>query len=175
MERISVFCRKNGRYIWTGIVLLYLGFIYHNSLTPAVESAQQSGTVLLMLQTALDRMGFDSSWLTDHIVRKTAHFAEFALLGLLLWNCLRSWRLTMPLRVAAEAFLSLFLPFFDETLQLFTEGRSAQVDDVWLDVAGVCFGTLFMVIVAALVRRLRGRARGGQSGKGESEHDGFSG
>ena len=49
-------------------------------------------------------------------------------------------------RVTAEAFLSLFLPFLDETIQLFTEGRSGQVDDVWLDVAGVCFGTLCMVI-----------------------------
>ena len=132
MERVSGFCRKNERYIWTAVVLLYLGFIYHNSLTPAVVSAQQSGSVLLMLQTALNRVGLDSSWLTDHIVRKTAHFAEFALLGLLLWNCLRSWRLTMSLRVASEAFLSLFLPFLDETMQLFTEGRSAQVDDVWL-------------------------------------------
>ena len=167
MERVSGFCRKNERYIWTAVVLLYLGFIYHNSLTPAVVSAQQSGSVLLMLQTALNRAGLDSSWLTDHIVRKTAHFAEFALLGLLLWNCLRSWRLTMSLRVASEAFLSLFLPFLDETMQLFTEGRSAQVDDVWLDVAGVCFGTLFMVIVAALIRRLR--LRGGAGGGGRRE------
>ena len=146
MNRLGSFCVKNEKYLWTGLILCYLCFIYHNSLTPAAESAQQSGAVLALLQAALARLGLDASWLTDHIVRKTAHFVEFALLGVLLWNGLRSWKLTGVVRVTAEAFLSLFLPFLDETIQLFTEGRSGQVDDVWLDVAGVCFGTLCMVI-----------------------------
>ncbi len=55
------------------------------------------------------------------------------------------------------------VPFLDETIQLFTEGRSGQISDVWLDMAGACFGLL----AAALVKRLwnmsrrRGRRRRG--------------
>lgn len=160
MCRIGEFCKKHENWIWTVVILLYLGFIYHNSLTSALESSQQSGNVLRLLRSALGTFRLDSSWLTEHIVRKTAHFAEFSLLGVLLWNCVRSWRPALPLRVASEAFFSLFLPFLDETLQLFTEGRSAQVDDVWLDVAGVCFGTLLMVVLWAGVRN---RVRRGQA------------
>lgn len=144
MKRIADFCRKNERCLWTGATILYLGFIYHNSLTPAVVSSRQSGAVLLRVRELFGRIGLEGEWVTEHLVRKTAHFAEFSVLGALLWGGMRSWKLKKPLWVSAEAFLSLFLPFLDETLQLFTEGRSAQVDDVWLDVAGVCFGTLLM-------------------------------
>ena len=49
--------------------------------------------------------------------------------------------------------MSVLFPLLDETVQLFTEGRSAQVDDVWLDIAGVCAGTLFMVLLWVLFGR----------------------
>lgn len=155
MDRIVEFCGRNERYLWTGILIIYLGFIYHNSLTPAVVSSRQSGTVLSLLRSLAERLGISAPWLTEHVVRKTAHFAEFALLGVFLWNCLRSYSLVMPLWAAAEAFLSVLFPLLDETLQLFTEGRSAQVDDVWLDIAGVCAGTLFMVLLWLLLGRGR--------------------
>ncbi len=153
MERLTGFCRRNERYLWTALVLLYIGFIYHNSLATAAESAQQSGRVLQMLRTFAGTVGMDGSRLTDHLIRKSAHFAEYSLLGLLLWNCVRSFHPTRSLWLAVEAFLSLLVPLTDETLQLFTEGRSGQVDDVWLDVAGVCFGTLFMLALWRLSRR----------------------
>ncbi len=37
------------RWIWTIILILYVGFIFHNSLTPADESSRQSGGVLRMI------------------------------------------------------------------------------------------------------------------------------
>ena len=153
MERITDFCGRNERYLWVGILILYLAFIYHNSLTPAAVSSQQSGTVLAMLRSLAAKLGISASGLTEHFVRKSAHFAEFALLGLLLWNCLRSFCLTTPLWVTSEAFMSVLFPLLDETVQLFTEGRSAQVDNVWLDIAGVCAGTLFMVLLWVLFGR----------------------
>ena len=44
-------------------------------------------------------------------------------------------------RVLLQLFLSVFRPFVDETIQLFTPGRSGQISDVWLDMSGVLFGT----------------------------------
>lgn len=38
-------------------------------------------------------------------------------------------------------WLAMLIPFVDETIQLFTEGRSGQISDVWLDMSGVLFGT----------------------------------
>lgn len=36
----------------------------------------------------------------------------------------------------------LFMPFVDETIQLFVEGRSGQISDVWLDMAGIVTGIM---------------------------------
>ena len=42
----------------------------------------------------------------------------------------------------------------DETIQLFSEGRSSQVTDVWLDSAGVLAGILTALVLMALCRLL---------------------
>ena len=55
--------------------------------------------------------------------------------------------------------------FVDETLQLFTEGRSGQISDVWLDMAGAAAGTLCALAAAGLLRTgRRRRAAAGEKG-----------
>lgn len=45
----------------------------------------------------------------------------------------------------AHLWLMTAIPLADETFQLFTEGRSGQVGDVWLDISGLAAGSLFAV------------------------------
>lgn len=42
----------------------------------------------------------------------------------------------------------------DETIQLFSQGRSSQVTDVWLDSAGVLAGILAALLLMGLWRLL---------------------
>lgn len=153
------------RILWTAAVTLYLLFVFHNSLTPADLSSQQSGAVLRFAAGLLETAGVPSGWLTEHLVRKTAHFAEYALFGVLLWNCLRTYELPRRVWTLLEAWLILAAPFVDETLQLFTEGRSGQISDVWLDMAGAAAGTLCALAAAGLLRTgRRRRASAGEKG-----------
>lgn len=147
-------CKAN---LWALVTILYICFIYKNSLTPAVISSTQSGAVLRMLHSFLGSLGLDSAWLTEHMVRKAAHFSEYSLLGLMLWNCLKHYKLPKQIWILLHGWLGTVIPLVDETLQLFTEGRSGQVDDVWLDICGICFGTLCMMVLwhAAVSRRGR--------------------
>ncbi|MEG0688999.1 MAG: VanZ family protein [Hungatella sp.] len=144
------------RYIWSGIWLLYVGFIFCNSLTPATLSSQQSGAVLLAVQEVLRDVGLEYSGITEHIVRKSAHFAEYTLMGMLLYKTISQYELGRELRMAVQALLTFFVPFCDETIQLYVEGRSGQVSDVWLDVVGVVFGTI--VVMGYRVYRCRRRS-----------------
>lgn len=152
--------QKNRKWLWTAAVLCYIGLIYLNSLTPADLSSRQSGRVLVLVWDLLDTLGLDGSRITEHIVRKAAHFTEYTFLGVLLWNCIRSWQFPVQTRVLFHGWAGVLVPLADETLQLFTEGRSGQVSDVWLDIAGICFGTMVTAVLGEL-RRRRGRRAAG--------------
>ena len=42
--------------------------------------------------------------------------------------------------------------FFDETILLFSEGRAAQISDVWIDLGGYFVGGLLAFGIGALIR-----------------------
>lgn len=145
------------RCFLTVVTVLYVLFIFHNSATVAVESSRQSGRVLTLAKECLAGLGIDSGWLTEHLIRKTAHFLEYSLYGVLLWNCLGAHKLRGKLRLVTHLWLTMLVPFVDETIQLFTEGRSGQISDVWLDMSGVLFGTCLAFGFGWLLTRWRKR------------------
>ncbi len=128
------------RIVWALLLCLYVCMIYANSMTPSRISSQESGFVLQLVQRFFQQVSLDNLWLTEHIIRKMAHFLEYTGLGVLLllntglWKRLE-WR---RLRPALEGMV--LIPFVDETIQLFTPGRSAQISDVWLDISGCVCG-----------------------------------
>lgn len=128
-------------HIWHIVLVCYVLFIYFNSLTPAVISSQESGFVLELVQGLLGSMGIGALWLTEHIIRKCAHFCEYTVLGILLTQSLNQLPDSGKCRLLLQLLLSVLLPFVDETIQLFTPGRSGQISDVWLDMSGILFGT----------------------------------
>ena len=67
-----------------------------------------------------------------------------------IWNCSNKNNLQYenPLKGYEQYALT------DETIQLFSQGRSSQVTDVWLDSAGVLAGILTALVLMALCRLL---------------------
>lgn len=129
---------------WRLALVIYVCIIYGNSLTPAVVSSKGSGYVLGQLQSFLEMVSIDSGWLTEHIVRKSAHFVEYAGLGVLLVLSVKTWIPPVKCRFRGAFELAFVIPFVDETIQLFVPGRSGQVDDVWLDMCGAVVGLTIM-------------------------------
>lgn len=130
--------RKKYR-LWLFLTILWLCVIWGHSLMPASVSRQESGGVLAVLQYV-----FPS--LTHHILRKIAHFSAFALLGFLLTKTfLHHGRF----RIFSPIGCALATAFADETIQIFVEGRSGQVTDMWIDLSGATVA----IIITALFRR----------------------
>ena len=80
-------------------------------------------------------------------MRKSAHFCEFALLG-----CLTAWtgflqNKRIVKNLTSIGFVCLATAVIDEYLQYYSAGRSAQVNDVVLDFAGVVAGLVFFVLI----------------------------
>ena len=138
-----------GRVIFTLALIGCIAFIFSNSMKIASVSTVSSSRVLTLLQAALRRLGHPAlaQRLTDHIVRKLAHFCEYTLEGFLLMLCMRVYS-RHPLRHITVPMLGgVLTALTDETIQLFSEGRSSQVTDVWLDSAGVLAGILVAIVL----------------------------
>lgn len=131
------------RIVWTVIYILYLFWIFTNSLDIAVESSSKSTAVMELLNQIL--FG-GTSTLTEHLVRKLAHFSEFALAGVLGHICFSQWRKEMRSFVLCTLFVGLFIALCDETIQLFVPGRSGQIMDVWIDFLGYVVGMFVWAI-----------------------------
>lgn len=127
-----------------GLILLNLAFIFGNSLLPAEISAAISGKVKAFLALLFPFDGADTGDTGHGLLRKAAHFAEFACLGFLLFRCFRTYRMTKPLLPAL--LCAVLAACIDETLQLFSPGRSAALWDVLLD----SFGALSGIAVACI-------------------------
>ena len=138
-----------GRVVFTVALIACIWFIFSNSMQIGDVSESASGRVLLLMKKVFTRLGMPgvANHLTDHIVRKLAHFCEYTLEGFLLMLCMRVYS-RHPLRHITVPMLGgVLTALTDETIQLFSEGRSSQVTDVWLDSAGVLAGILVAIVL----------------------------
>ena len=145
-----------GRVLFTLALAGCIWFIFSNSMAVADVSSVSSGRVLQLLQAVLRRLGMPglAQRLTMHLVRKLAHFCEYLLEGFLLMLCMRVYS-RHPLRhITVPMLAGELTALTDETIQLFSEGRSSQVTDVWLDSAGVLAGILAALLLMGLWRLL---------------------
>ena len=145
-----------GRVVFTLALAGCIWFIFSNSMAVAQVSSASSGRVLTLLQGALRRLGHPAlaQRLTQHVVRKMAHFCEYMLEGFLLMLCMRVYS-RHPLRHITVPMLGgVLTALTDETIQLYSPGRSSQVTDVWLDSVGVLAGILAALVLMALCRLL---------------------
>lgn len=131
-------------------------FIWVMSLQSAAVSFQQSDAIAAPMTehaTAPGKWLSDvtppGSWLSvfSILVRKSAHFIEFALLGLLWGGYSRLQKLWAPW------LYGLAVAIIDEAIQYFVPGRAPSLADVALDWAGYLCGFLLIVLVAWLIRR----------------------
>lgn len=144
------------RLVWTVTAVLYILFIYSNSLKTADLSSVDSGHVLEYLRNLFISAGIESRWLTEHIIRKAGHFSEYTLLGIILYQCVKSYKITMEKRLFIHGMAGFLIPFIDETIQLFVPGRSGQISDVWLDCSGVAAGTAIAALLFFIYAKKNG-------------------
>ena len=135
------------------LIAANLAFIWGNSLLPGSESGSLSGGILAFVNSILG-LGEEGAAMLHLLIRKGAHFTEFACLGALL-----CWRIRLAggkdAALAAYPFLgSLLAACTDETIQVFVDGRGSSLMDVWVD----AFGALTGIILLLLGHHLRKKA-----------------
>lgn len=138
---------------WLALVIIMVAVIWGNSLVPGTGSSGISLTVMEAAHSVLRALGLPYEWLTNFIVRKTAHFTEYAVLGILAAQAFDPRHAVSARTIGIAAVFCVLVPSIDETIQLFVSGRTGQVTDVLLDCCGAATG----ILVRSLVVRLRTR------------------
>lgn len=145
--------RTTPRLLISGALILgLLCFIWGNSLLPGKDSGELSGFVGTLLQKLLPFLDLQSE-MGMHLLRKAAHFSEFAALGMSfgwLYGMItkkRLWSLALPLLSGASAAA------IDETIQIFSPDRGPSIKDVGIDTAGVIAGICILILFHWLFTR----------------------
>lgn len=135
--------KKKKFWLWLLFTAVWIGVIFWHSAQDAAASDAESLGLLRFVQKILP-------WMTNNLLRKCGHFAEFALLGFLLTGTF--WQMKNFLLLKPIA-CGLFVALCDETIQLFVSGRSGNVRDVWIDLSGVIVGTLIVYLFFRLRKK----------------------
>lgn len=134
-----------------GLILAALAFIWLNSLDSIPESAAKSAFVLKIITPFLERI-VGSGNVTDHLVRKLAHFIEFGVLGVLL-AAYAAARKELRLQAVINCMsFSLAVAVVDESIQLFS-GRGSRVQDILIDFSGAVLGIALVLLIRGIAMR----------------------
>ena len=136
------------------LILLNLAVIWGNSLLPGEISAAVSGWVRDVIKAILRMDGLGGG--TGHgLIRKCAHFTEFAVLGSLL-----TWLFAMVQKPRILALLcGVLVAGADETIQRFVPDRGPSFQDVLIDTAGALAGIGILLLWVAILKHWRTRKR----------------
>ncbi len=129
--------------IWITSIVLWTGFIFAHSLMNAQESGGESAR-LLELVNRLGRLIYSDFELSHNFLRKCAHFFEYFVLGSIWSQGIFIFAQRRKIISREIIIAGLLTALFDETLQLFSNGRSASVNDVWLDFSAFVFAFLII-------------------------------
>ena len=129
------------------LLILNLAVIWGNSLLPGEVSGAISGFVRDLIAMILPGEGAPGQG--HRLLRKLAHFTEFACLGVILGWIMnrknRPWWIALGLGSLAACV--------DETIQIFVPERGPAVTDVMIDTSGVLTGILLLHTVWRLRKR----------------------
>ena len=140
------------------LTVLQLVFIFSQSLFDAPASNEESGFIMKIV-TPVFELFVGKGNVTMAIIRKTAHFVEFAVLGALTASLAAIYGKRQYLSFAFSLLCCLAAAVTDESIQLLSDGRSGQISDVLLDLSGAAVGTAAIILILLIRKAAKRRSR----------------
>lgn len=145
----------------------WLCVIFCFSAQPADKSDSQTLLVIDLLNSLfgldlysgeiIEQFGFLQS--IDFVVRKSAHFTEYLILGALSYlvfsDFAKRFEHKKSIRAGIAAGFCLIYAISDEVHQIFVAGRTGKSQDVLIDFSGSVVGILICAGISALVMAIK--------------------
>lgn len=157
---------KGFKTVTAVLLILWMAVIFCFSSQNATESSKTSGAVMQKLcETFYPHFGsFSADRQTDiiassqFIIRKSAHFTIYTVLGILSAFTFISYKsIRFYMRSVLSAVICLLYAASDEIHQYFIPGRSCELRDVCIDFSGALLGIITVMLLARLIKRFYSR------------------
>lgn len=157
---------KIKRIIFGILILLNCITIFYFSHQISENSSKQSSTIVEIISNIIpyiknleeNQQTILKEKILTPIVRKTAHFSIYAMLGILTTNLMLTIEnKKMSKRAILALIFCIIYAITDEFHQKFIPGRSAELRDVLIDTSGALIGILLTIAVTFLVRKIKDR------------------
>ncbi len=147
--------------LWA-LVVIWMGVIFFMSSQTGKESGALSGKVITTIASIVDsdfeKMSDEEKSIViekwQHFTRKTAHFSEYAVLGVLCMLALLQYeKIRRQMCIVWSVLIAAMYASSDEIHQRFVDGRGGQVSDVILDSSGALVGCLILFGIYMWIRK----------------------
>lgn len=152
------------RIIFGILIILNCATIFYFSNQVADDSSEQSSRVVELVSNVIpsiknmqepERTKLKEEVLTP-IVRKTAHFSIYAMLGIWTINFIDTFE---NLKTSKKTMISLIFCMLyaitDELHQTLVSGRSGEIRDVLIDTIGTLTGMMLILLINKIIQRIR--------------------
>lgn len=131
---------------WTA-VLLWMVVIFNLSSQPAHQSNKLSTGVTQVIVETVAKVAPNTNFdISNHIVRKNAHFFAYLILGVVVMNAIRGKSLSL--------LICVLYAIWDEVHQMFVPGRGPGVKDVFIDSSGAAVGILVCLVIMRIKKKV---------------------
>lgn len=121
-------------------VIIWMMFIFIMSSFNSNESSNQSNFIVNILSNIFNISNIE---ILSFIVRKLAHYTEYTILGILVYNLIYSYNK----KIYISIIICIIYAISDEIHQLFVPGRSCQITDILIDSMGSVTGIILLYII----------------------------
>lgn len=136
--------------VFSVLTVLLLIFIFRQSSIDAENSDAKSIGLTQLINDFFNSINLNIL-LTNSLIRKLAHFAEYFVLGFLLCSTVFSYTFKLKLSLIFAPVFGLVVSVLDELSQTFSKGRTPQVTDVIIDFCGVITAVLITSLFIFLI------------------------
>lgn len=131
------------------LLLLTIAFIWGNSLLSGQQSHNVSSTVTEKVVTVVEKtldIEVEPNFI-EFIVRKSAHFIEFFILGLLIKS-------SLSCKFIFSSLFGISVASIDEFIQIFSLDRGPSITDICIDSCGAVLGIIVYTIILLLINKI---------------------
>lgn len=137
------------------LIIIWAVFVFNMSNQQGTESSGLSKKI-----TAIFFKTEELIEIIEPIIRKLAHFSEYAIGGALFISLFLTYDWSLKKQISISIGIGIWYAILDEIHQLFVPNRSGNIIDVGIDSLGIICGVGFVIFIYRTYKKYKEKKEG---------------